>query len=798
MVSKVSRRHTLKLLASGMVAGGVAACKSTAIAAVEEPSTAAPATLLNKTQKDPWQNTHDRVWVGNKYWANPMEDWEVKDGGVEVNSLGGNRSVHSLTHQLTNPDKGFNVSVVVRRVEKTDNDGGGGLRLGAKSDINEYRSNCFVQRGYDLGIIQQRLVLGRGVKNISENIDNKDVLLNLKGTQVAGAMTLELTATLQETGKEIAKLTEIVPNDRLIGNVGVVSNFRIGSTWGPAKSSEQEGCRYRFSEFALSGEGFSEKEEQRFGPILWSMYTLSDSRSSDGHVMNLSVLTAPMGDKANQFVELQFKDGADWKSYAKAQLDPHGWVANFSVPNWDNEVEREFRAVYFEKHKDGTETPDVWTGIVRAEPKGKQLKMAAFTCQNDYAYPYEPLVKNVVATDPDVLFFSGDQLYESHGGYGVVRAPEDKAILCYLRKYYQFGWAFRESMRDRPTICIPDDHDILQGNFWGEGGLLMEEEAAKKDPSASITPGYIQTPLLVNTVHKTHASHHPAPYNAYPDESSNGISAYFGDLVYGGVSFAILSDRQFKSGPNRVGAVHGGTGHNEHPLYINKELDQPGLELLGPTQEAFLEKWSKDWDNHALKAVLSQTIMANINTHNGKIDRYMKYDFDGNGWPIQPKNKAVGIMRDCMALQIAGDTHLATLSQYGVEKQRDSNWCFAVPAIAAGWQRFWFPEQMGIPLENIPKHGLPHTGECLDSFGSFNYVYACANPDKPKGRNRYVRAQQKGSGFGVINFDTQALTYTVTAYKFLADVTDPTADNIYDGWPVTIAQKENRGENIIG
>ncbi|MEI8641362.1 hypothetical protein P4S68_10940 [Pseudoalteromonas sp. Hal099] len=66
------------------------------------------------------------------------------------------------------------------------------------------------------------------------------------------------------------------------------------------------------------------------------------------------------------------------------------------------------------------------------------------------------------------MFFSGDQIYESHGGFGVIRTPDDLAILNYLRKFYQFGWAFKEVMRNQPTICLPDDHDVLQGEFVGE------------------------------------------------------------------------------------------------------------------------------------------------------------------------------------------------------------------------------------------------------------------------------------------------------------------------------------------
>ena len=72
------------------------------------------------------RRTHDRVWLGGEFWANPMEDWRIADGAAECLSLGGNRSIHSLTHQITNPRRGFTMSVQVAQVEAS----GSGRRRG--------------------------------------------------------------------------------------------------------------------------------------------------------------------------------------------------------------------------------------------------------------------------------------------------------------------------------------------------------------------------------------------------------------------------------------------------------------------------------------------------------------------------------------------------------------------------------------------------------------------------------------------------------------------------------------------
>ncbi len=44
-------------------------------------------------------------------------------------------------------------------------------------------------------------------------------------------------------------------------------------------------------------------------------------------------------------------------------------------------------------------------------------------------------------------------------------------FLNYLGKWYMFGWAFGDLMRDIPAICTPDDHDVFQGNLWGGQGI---------------------------------------------------------------------------------------------------------------------------------------------------------------------------------------------------------------------------------------------------------------------------------------------------------------------------------------
>lgn len=771
-MSSLERRDALKII------GATAAT----VGAVPKSTDARSNTSSNpeNAQIDRWGTTHDRVWLGGHFWANPMEDWRIVDGAAECKTRGGDRQIQLLTHQLTDAKAKLQMSVVVERAESTKVDGGAGFRVGIRSEINEYRSNLFAKTGVNAGVINGELKIGRKGKMLPDDIGDRFVL-TLTGGPSGKQYELVLTVSNKE-GNVIETVRQSVNPEKVLGNIAVVSNLEF--------AQNKRGSRYRFSEWSVSGDAFTITESQQFGPILWSMYSLSDSRSDEGFVMKISALTGPLGEKDNQDVELQIEKDGKWKSLGKASLDTEAWVATFRIANWDEKVATPFKLVYREQQTDGSEVPFEWAGEIKANPSGRPLRLGALTCQNDYGFPYAPVADNLVKLDPDMLYFSGDQLYEGHGGYGLIREPAGPAILNYLRKYYQHGLAFREAMRSRPTLCIPDDHDVFQGNYWGEGGAKMD-----KTGGTSSKGGYREPAAMVNVVHKTNAAHHPDYYD--PTPVKQGITVYYGDMVYGDVSFAILGDRQFKSGPERVET---GSGRADHVLDKNFDtsvLDKPGLVFLGERQEKFLEDWASDWRGHSMKVLLSQTVFAGVATHHGGYNGYLKADLDSGGWPQTGRNRAIDIIRKSKALHVNGDQHLVTLSQYGVEKQRDSNWSFCTPAISAGYPRWWRPNEVGMQHKNRPEHGLDNTGEYIDGLGNKVYVYAVGNPVVGRDKNRYKKAHEKGSGFGLITIDTKARTYHLEAFRFLVDPTDGNPDNQFPGWPVTIRQNENMGDNIL-
>ena len=747
-MSELSRRDSLKVF------GAISAAGSAVTASAQETPSGPSSSFVSD-----WDRMHDRVWLSGDVWANPMEDWRIVDGAAEVQSGGGYRNIQLITHLAKNQGGDLSMSVRVSQVEGGKAEDGVGFLIGSHSELDEPKSNSFAKNGLTVGLQGKQAIVGKKSVALPAGFVRDDVTLHVSATPAPSsgrAMYDVKLNVMNEEGETVASLENTVPWDRIRGNVALVNNF-------DPKTQARGGARHSFREWAVGGSVFEVKEDDAFGPILWSMYTLSNSRSDEGFVMKLIALFGPLGDDDNDQVQLQVRENGNWKTLATEAIESDSATAIFRVANWDESKPHDFRVLYAMKHTDGGSTEHEWTGTIRSNPEGRPLRFAPMTCQNDYGFPYAPVAENVAKLDPDLLYFSGDQLYEGHGGYGLIRDPADRAILNYLRKFYQFGWSFREPMRHAPTVCIPDDHDVFQGNIWGEGGAKMKEQ----DKGTSSKGGYREPVRMVNVVHRTNAGHHPEPFD--PTPAKQNMSVYYGDMVYGNVSFAILGDRQFKSGPERVETGSGRADHVHDRSFDVSLLDKPGLELLGERQETFLKAWAEDWRGATMKVLLSQTVFAGVATHHGGYDSFLRADLDSGGWPQTARNRAIDLLRASKALHINGDQHLSTMTQYGVSKQRDSNWSFCTPAIAAGYPRWWRPDEMDMPHTNRPQHGLANTGEYLDGLDNMAYVYAVGNPEVGRAKNRYEKAHQKGSGFGWVIIDTEKRTYEVHSYRFLID-----------------------------
>src|SRR3546814_9718642 len=112
---------------------------------------------------------------------------------------------------------------------------------------------------------------------------------------------------------------------------------------------------------------------------------------------------------------------------------------------------------------------------------------------------------------------------------------------------------------------------------------------------------------MVNVVATTQCGHLPDPYHM--QVLASGIKTWHPDLLSGGVSFAIISDRLFKSGPDKVRKVSGRKDHIKEPVGQN-QLARPELEFLVDVQMQFLDNWVEDWEGAEMQVLLSQTLFS--------------------------------------------------------------------------------------------------------------------------------------------------------------------------------------------
>ncbi len=475
--------------------------------------------------------------------------------------------------------------------------------------------------------------------------------------------------------------------------------------------------------------------------VAFGIYTVSNN------TLKLSAQLYPLYPDETREVRLEIKEGRRWKRIQKQQVNEIGWSALFKVVDWDSTTDIPYRIRHGKKA--------FYEGLIRKDPADKEeIVLAAFSCNsNRDRGDRDEYVKNIEHLDPDLLFYAGDQSYD--------HTEHTSAWLL-------FGKQFGETFRTRPCITIPDDHDIGQGNLWGESGKVSKI-------SGSSDGGYTYHPEYVKMVERCQTSHLPDPFD--PTPVGQGIGVYYTNLVVGEVDFAIIEDRKFKSGPaGKIPQQGPRPDHILNPEYDPASIDLEGLVLLGDRQLAFLEQWAGREDGVAMKAVLSQTgFCGAAHIHGGKKNR-LHADLDSNGWPQTGRNKALKLIKNANAVHIGGDQHLATVIQHGIDNFRDGPWAFIVPAsVNTYYKRWWWPEDEQPGMNPDPENPLPWNGDYFDGLGNRITMFAYANPENPS----------DGGGFGLIRFSKPANQVTFECWPRDVYVADTGAEQ-FKGWPVTV------------
>lgn len=282
--------------------------------------------------------------------------------------------------------------------------------------------------------------------------------------------------------------------------------------------------------------------------------------------------------------------------------------------------------------------------------------------------------------------------------------------------------------------------------------------------------GYPMHPAWVNAVEKSQTAHLPAPAAKGP--WGDGIDAYFTSLKYGGVSFAILEDRKFKSPPRAVlseAVNEPGSAQPNRTLEVIKDpafdasrVDRPDLQLLGKAQEEFVAAWVQDVvSEERLCAVLTQSPFVNIGNYDVRFG-----DMDSNGWPQTARNRALRLIAPSHAVMVHGDIHFATLHQHGIENWGDGPWAFSLPAFSSKQNRSWRP---GVPAQGRVLPDVEGSGNHYDRFGN---------------RLTVAGAAHGVGGYGTVLFNRKDRTITCELNTFDAERRPAPRD--VPGWPLTI------------
>ena len=691
-----------------------------------------------------WKAESNRTWAGSEFWANRLQDWQVRAGKLECLAAGPNqenRTVHLLTREVLPAAAPMVISVRSGLLESNSGKGWSGFLIGAGAGRLDYRGAAVIHHlsGENGGILA--VLAMDGTLAFRDNGDEatrntypelaalstrrprtlwEDIKLDLEVVPSgSGTYQLRLAAWNYVSGELLGTVSlPGVPSAIVMGSIALVSS----------PSGEAPGARFWFRDPRTGGPKIRIAPERSFGPVACAMYTVSAG------VMKMTAQMMPVDAPQSPRVTLEYRlPGGKWSAPLKTPIVTPGFTAHFRVENWNARFDHEYRLRYAGQ--------TVYSGTIRKDPAAKREIVVAATCcqqvtgrpaddswgatgyraprgrwtKENVWFPHGEVVDGVRAKQPDLLLCLGDQIYESGSPTGrdhQGRFPE----LDYLYKWYFWCWSLGQIGRDTPLVCLLDDHDIYHGNIWGMGG---RRNVTGDDQDG----GYLYDPEFVSMAQRTQAAHLPDPYD--PTPAANGIPVYYTGFVYGGVSFAVLEDRKFKSPPVALQGIRPGLvkdGKLADPGYDIVSGTGPKLELLGDRQMRFLESWVHDWRGAKLKLAITQTVLASVQTdQNGALVP----DLDSNGWPMPARNRAIDLLRRGHVPGVAGDTHLPFVVEHGIDKHGDGIVQFSVPPVANKYRRWFDPAEAG----RDPQPGAPgFTGHHVDSFGNKITLHAVANP----------------------------------------------------------------------
>ncbi len=764
-----------------------------------------PAASPNGAFSNTWDASPNRVWPGPGYWGNRLHDWQVGNG--RVNCVQGNlarRTLHRIGTSIRSNGENFTLSVLTGvHAGNPVADSKTGFLVGAGPNL-DWRGALLVHDGLgrDFGTF---LGLNGNGAVVIEDLSRGSVDTVVAGVTPAGGIAaeshLELIAdydgvtgeyalTIQSLGAGdivLSTATTNVPSDRVLGSFGLLSHHGGGSD-----------ARFWFDEFSGSGDAL-EPESDRHLALIGALYTLNRG------VLRMTAQLPALDIAGTPPVTLETWNGVSWVGIASAPVDNTdnlaAYNATFEISPWDDTRDTPYRLGVV---VDGNTYH--WEGTVRHDPVEKDeivvvntscQRIADGSVQNDGIdwsptgiwHPHTLAYDHIAKFEPDVLLALGDQIYEGQPTFKDTTSAFAQHH-DYLYKWFLWMLEARDLAKEMPTICLPDDHDVYQGNLWGEGGIATTDQR---------TGGYESPPSWVRLVERTQTSHMPVPDPYNPIQPAppvaQGIKVYFTGLSYGEIGFAVLEDRKFK------------TGSLDFPADLDEQV------LLGQRQKDFLRAWSTDWIGQKVKCVVSQSPIGMIHTHAAEGYNFGLNDRDTHGWPAHRRNEAWALFRLSRSFQLAGDQHIGTLVHHGIDGPADAGYSFTSPAISNFFPRAWDPvHNTGGRTSTVSPYkgdfyldgtGTLPSGEpnLTSQFPGHIRIIGAANPLEYYNQSRNMdppNLHDRSAGYGIIRIRKSTRRITFEAWPLHADPAFPQTGSQFPDWPVTINQADNDGRIPAG
>ena len=137
----------------------------------------------------------------------------------------------------------------------------------------------------------------------------------------------------------------------------------------------------------------------------------------------------------------------------------------------------------------------------------------------------------------------------------------------------------------------------------------------------------------------------------------------------------------------------------------------------------------------------------------------------------------------------------AELVHHGIDTFEDAGFSFCVPSTAAGYPRAWLPL---VPGKNRKPGAPEYTGQFLDGFGNHVTVHAVANPKEKLRKPPLAMLHDKSSGYGLVRLNKKTGKITMECWRLLVDPSNPSADDQFEGWPMTIDMQDNYARKAAG